>query len=421
MAMYKDKILHSGMALFLLNMLASMLNYVCQILMARVLSVEIFGMVNTIFSFLLLTGVLGSTLTMVVSKYYAELRTDSCVEERIEFMSEIFRFCSVLAGIVFTTCVILIKPLSHALAINDVIVLLLSFGLGATGFYQPMYAGVFSGTGHFVLVGMYSLLIPLYKMISVVVAELFSKDDVIRLYCILIVMLLGTIATAFVGHRKTVFIFGKISFKGGVKKTKISLSVEEMHTLLLNICLMLYMNIDLLAVRHYGSEVESGLYSSVLLFGRIMYYFSMTLGTMLLPMAVAVKGKKQERIKILNRTLGCMVGFSVLCIVPVNLFGEFFIEILFGNAYVHAYKYIKYISLISVALSVSAILIHYLVGIGQTKLAVRFMMGVNAFILVLLMIEERVEVLLTGIGVTGIIGAALLYLIGVCSDNIHRH
>ena len=49
---YKD-----GICLFGINMFASMLNYICQILMARILSVESFGEINAIFSYLLIIGV----------------------------------------------------------------------------------------------------------------------------------------------------------------------------------------------------------------------------------------------------------------------------------------------------------------------------------------------------------------------------
>ena len=73
---YKD-----GICLFGINMFASMLNYICQILMARILSVESFGEINAIFSYLLIIGVPGTTLTMLVSKFYAQ---SDYVKERMK-------------------------------------------------------------------------------------------------------------------------------------------------------------------------------------------------------------------------------------------------------------------------------------------------------------------------------------------------
>ena len=49
MKVLKDSVLRESTILFALNMLASVLNYVCQLLIARVLSVDCFGTINTIF------------------------------------------------------------------------------------------------------------------------------------------------------------------------------------------------------------------------------------------------------------------------------------------------------------------------------------------------------------------------------------
>lgn len=76
MKFLKGDLIGESTVLFMLNMLASILNYVCQLLMAQVLSVESFGTVNTIFSFMLIVSVPGTALTMTASKYYAQLPQD---------------------------------------------------------------------------------------------------------------------------------------------------------------------------------------------------------------------------------------------------------------------------------------------------------------------------------------------------------
>ena len=70
------KYARESILLFFINIFASFLNYVCQLVMARYLSVSDFGTVNTVFSYLLIVGVPGSTLTMVVSKKFAEINHD---------------------------------------------------------------------------------------------------------------------------------------------------------------------------------------------------------------------------------------------------------------------------------------------------------------------------------------------------------
>ena len=170
------------------------------------------------------------------------------------------------------------------------------------------------------------------------------------------------------------------------------------------------MNIDLLSVRYYGKDNESGLYSAVLLFGRVAYYFSTTLGTILLPTAADPKAEERKKVKVLNKTLLLLAVFSVFCLVPLNIGKSFFIKLLYGEAYLGAVLYVKYVSVISVALSVCTVLTNYLVGIGRTRLAAVIMLLVNITVLLFAYFVKDVSLILRGIGIIGMVGALLIYL-----------
>lgn len=409
MKFYRDKMLQASSILFILNMLASVLNYVCQLLMARVLTIESLGAINTIFSFLLIVGVPGTTLTMIVAKHYAELKKDTLPYERTGYIGKWILLISSVTIAFFLCFVIFHDVLRQVLSIDNTIILLLTFVLGALSLYQPLYSGVFSGNKRFVLVGIYSLLIPVYKIISVFVAYFFTYNDRQRLCIILVVMILGTIFTALFGHFFTKKIVGSFSLIKSVGVC-VDLKLDDFNTFVLNICLMIYMNVDIFVVRHWGGDRASGYYSAVLLFGRIIYYFSTTLGTILLPLAATAKSNKKEQVVLLNKTLAFMLCFAFFCIIPLNIFGGFFLEILYGKAYLNAQHYIKYVSLISLSLSVCTILINYLVGAGKTRFATVLMVGVNVFTLIFMLIDNNVEKILSGIGICGFAGALFIYL-----------
>lgn len=407
----KGGILQSSSILFILNMSASLLNYVCQIFMAKVLSVESFGTINTIFSFLLIVGVPGTTLTMIVAKKFAETDEQN-VNSKRSYMGSLLKYIIILSVIVFLGCVLLNGPLSKVLAITDIIVLLFAFALGALSFFHPIYSGVFSGNKSFILVGVYSLLIPIYKIISIFVAKVLSDNDVVRLYVMLFVMILGNIAVAIMGQVKTKELLGP--FKIFQKHdSDFKLKHAEINTFILNVCLMFYMNIDLLAVRFRGSAEASGLYSSVLLFGRIIYYFSTTLGTILLPMVTSVKEDHDSATKLLNKTMAMMSAFSIVCLGGIYFLGDFAIALLFGEAYLGAHGYVMYVGVISVALSLCTILVNYLVGVEKTKLAATTMIVIDIIIVGLVALITNVELLLACIGGLGVVGALLLYYFSV--------
>lgn len=407
--MKKSKLVQAGSILFILNMCASALNYLCQLLLARVLSVESFGTINTIFSFMLIVAVPGTTLTMIVARYYAGLGEQVCVGEKRKYLKRTVKGISILTIASLLLFVLLMIPLGGLLAIPDRIALILAFSLAALGYYHPLYSGVFTGNKCFVWLGFYSLLIPLYKIISVITAQLITDIDKHKLYIILLIMIIGTITTAFIGNRKSFSVLGN-SLSSNDQISEPIFAKDDLYVLIVNICLMLYMNIDLLSVRYYGTTDESGLYSAVLLFGRVAYYFSTTLGSILLPAAANQKVGERNKAIYLNKTLLFLVAFSALCIVPINIGKSFFIRLLYGETYLGATSYVKYVSVISVALSLCTVLTNYLVGIGRTKLVAIVMLFVNITSLLFACFIKDIQSILRGIGIIGMIGAFIIYL-----------
>lgn len=404
MKIKENNFLQTSTILFVLNITASALNYLCQLIMARVLSVESYGTINTIFSFMMIVAVPGTTLTMVVSKFYASEE----IEKRSGYFWKQFKVVCILTIVVFLFLVMMRKQLTNILSISDNYVLVLAFALAAFGFFQPLYVGVFSGTKKFILVGLYSLFIPIYKLLAIMFARYNSNADKKRLYIVLVIIVIGTVLTALYGHIKSNNIIGKS--ENTSRYTDKLYSRDDFNTFILNISLMLYMNIDLLAVRYYGDETESGLYSSVLLFGRIIYYFATTLGTILLP-SVAEKGiSTKDRKQALNKASFMMVTFAIICMVPINIWKKNFINLLYGSEYIAAGKYVIYVSIIALSLSIYTIIVNYVVGIGKTKGVTIIMLILDAILVASVLLIKNVMSVLLVIGIIGILGSMSIYL-----------
>lgn len=405
--MNKDngKILQAGTVLFVLNVLASALNYLCQLVLARVLSVESYGTVNTIFSFMMIIAVPGTTLTMIVAKYFAD-SSHSCTRKR--YLNRQLKVVMTLTVLVIVVLASTYKLFSRLLAIDDKYVLVLAFLLAAWGYFQPLYSGVFSGDKQFILVGIYSMAIPIYKLLAVLVAYIYTRDDKIRLYIILFVMFVGVLATAAWGQKSS----NKIIGNGDETSDKCErlYSEDDFNALFLNISLMIYMNIDLLSVRYYGNDSESGYYSSVLLFGRIVYYFATTLGTILLPSVADNELTPLEKRKSLNKSIVLMIVFAGSCMIPINVLKEFLISVLYGEAYLSASKYVGLVGIISLALSMYTIMVNYVVGVGKTKYATVIMLIIDLMLFVAVVFIHNIWNILMSISIIGVAGAFALYV-----------
>ena len=256
---------------------------------------------------------------------------------------------------------------------------------------------------------------PVYKLIAIGLAYICSKDDLVRLYMVLGTMIVGVIATAVYGYVRS----KRIVRIGNINNTEIPAKLygrEDVNALVLNISLMLYMNIDLLTVRYYGDETESGLYSAVLLFGRVIYYFATTLGTILLPTVASDKNRKSRQ-NTLNMTLLLMVVFALLCIVPINIFKKQIILILYGTEYLLASKYVLFVCIISLSLSIYTILVNYVVGIGESKISTIIMIVVDMLLLLSIVLGTKINIILLNISGIGMIGAVAIYLVAYKSGS----
>lgn len=402
--MKNNNLLQASTVLFILNVSASALNYLCQLVMAKVLSVESFGTINSVFSFMMILAVPGTSLTMIVSKQF------SSGEEKYPsfYLSRQLRVVVILTIIVLFSLLVLSYPLSVVLCISDVFVLIMAFVLASLGYFQPLYSGVFAGQKKFVMVGIYSLLIPIYKMVAVGGAYLYSRNDRHRLYMLLVIMVIGVVLTGVYGHIISKRMIG-IDEGKPIEKNRLY-SREDFETLILNISLMLYMNIDLLAVRYFCGDTESGLYSAVLLFGRIIYYFSTTLGTILLPSVAKKNLSYYQRKKTLNKTLLLMIIFSLICMLPINVLKDWLIELLYGEEYLLGAKYVVFVSIISIALSICTILINYVVGIGKTKTTTKIMCVIDILLIVSTFLLDSISSVLLVIGIIGFVGALSIYV-----------
>lgn len=395
---------YSGIIFFMLNILASALNYFCQLIMARVLSVKAYGTVNTIFSFMMVIAAPGTTLTMIVARYYAR----SGKKDKKLYLKKQWENVLKLTGFVLVFCIIFFKFFSRILAIQDCFVLAMAFFLGATGFFQPLFAGVFTGYKKFILVGIYSLFIPMYKLFATVCACVYPKESSYSLYTLLIIILLGVIATACWGHVRAIRIIGEdTNTKQNITKLY---SKEDLDTLIMNIGLVFFMNLDLFSVRYYCSDTESGLYGAMLLFGRIVYYFSTTIGTILLPSVAGENIDENKKITMLNKAVLIMIGLAVILLLPIVFLRNIIIRVLYGSEYLAGEKYVIFVCLIAASTGLFTIMINYAAGVGKTRYTMVVMCIIDILLVIMCAVVKNIVCILLIIGLTGIVGAILIYL-----------
>ncbi len=348
----------NSLIVFILTTFGSALNYLCQILMGRFFSVSNYGIVNTIFSLTIIVSVIGSTASMILSKVISENRKSGA-----GLCYKILSVVNIVCIILFLASIIISPLFAHFLNWNYLIVVLAIISL-VTSIYPIVYQGIFGGLGKFVSLGLYTLIIPVIKIFSLILIVLLNIDGLSEVYSILLSIILGNIISLIVGY---------IITRKNVKEIKKSnrkvryIWQEYKNVFYANILIMFLMNIDILYLTCFYDSETIGLYSSVLVFGKMIYYFVTALVTVMLPLISRNRKDSKYVDKMLYKTLTYTIILTLIFLIPTNVFGKGILNIVFGSKYDPAIIYLKYASLISLSYSLNLILLNYLTGINKVK------------------------------------------------------
>ncbi|WP_179352112.1 oligosaccharide flippase family protein [Winogradskyella vidalii] len=93
-------------------------------------------------------------------------------------------------------------------------------------------------------------------------------------------------------------------------------------------------NSDILLVKHYFESYEAGLYASLALIGRIVYFIAWMFVMLLLPAVVELKKEGKETASVLFKYVGYIAFISIIIVLTCFSFPELIIKLLFGEQYI---------------------------------------------------------------------------------------
>ena len=377
----KSTFAKSSLQLLVLTTMANAVNYLCQILMGRVLPAEAFGRINAIFSFIAILGVLGTGLNSLASKYTAEHKGESGNVKNVirsVLMMALYILLAVAALMLLLQGVV--KPM---LGIESPLLYGALIGVVITGVVQPVYLGVFAGLGRFVTVGLLSLVIPGFKLVSVLLLGRGKMGDGESF------VLFGIVLGAAIG-----VVLGEILLRRhglGFPRRKLE-QAPALHfasssaaVIGVNVLFIFFANADVLFVNMLIGADAAGEYSSIMLFGRIIFYCVTALITVMLPTVARANKAGAGTFVYLKKSLLFTVALSALCFIPLNLWPGFFLDLIYGGRYPGGADFVLWVSAISFLLAVTNIFLTYLVGISRYK-ALLISLGAAAAALIVLVL-----------------------------------
>ncbi|KKQ18471.1 MAG: Capsular polysaccharide biosynthesis protein [Berkelbacteria bacterium GW2011_GWA1_36_9] len=124
---------------------------------------------------------------------------------------------------------------------------------------------------------------------------------------------------------------------------------------------------DLMLVKHFFSPDQAGIYASLSVLARIVFFGATPVIQVMFPMIAKRHAQNAPFNKILNLSMLMVVSFSILLILIFSLFPNIVIEILYGEGFLGGGSMLWWFGLFMAILALASLLTQYFLSINKTK------------------------------------------------------
>ncbi len=385
------------MILFIMTMAGNVCNYLFQLIMGRMLSVEDYGTMNALFSLMMIATVPAGTIGLVISRYLAGYNAVGEQNKIVSFLRKSMKYVGILTFAVMLLGILvspLIKRYMNIDTISHVALMMVVIGISVL---SPLITGSAQGLKKFLALGTLNFIGPLIKLAVgiLLVAIGFRVNGAIGglLMAVLVVILAGIPVLS--------KYLKPVAPNSDVMIDKREIMVYAMPVLITSLCMSVLTNIDMIMIKHYFNAQETGLYSSAVIFGRAIFYFPGAIVMAMFPIVAEAKAAKGDTVGTLKKSLlytAVLCGISALVL---SIFPQFVINLLFGARYLPAVPYIRLLAAVMLPLSLLSILVNYKLALNKPgTMIITLVVGcLTEFILITLFHNSILQVLLILLGV----------------------
>ena len=363
-------------------------NYIYNLLLGRILGPTEFSDAAILITFLLILSFLGMTFQIVAAKYSVLFEN-----QKLQLFIVTVTKIAVLVGVVFGAIIMIFNSQLQTLFHTKTATMFLIFAIGIPLYFlMSVNRGLYQGKND------------LKKMSVTYITEMLSRLF-LTLALVLLVPSLPTSVAVAAGISMSL-IFGLFPFqKSIVVKTNISFTNEVLDTKSIIIFFALTAfyeltqiiinNSDIILVKHYFNDKEAGLYASLALIGRVVYFVAWMFVMLLLPKVILLKKEGKNTLPILMKYISYITVLSIGIVLFTYLFPNFVVKVMFGEKYISiAFLLWKY-ALATSVFAIANIFAYYFLSINKyIPVVISAVLGITQIALIVLFhnsLEQVVE------------------------------
>ncbi len=331
-------------------------NYVYNLLLGRFLGPEKFADAAVLITFLLVLSFVAMTFQLVTAKF-SVLFEDTIFKA---FAANMYKK-SIVTGIILGLLIVVFATELQTFFKTSSASMFVVFGFGIPLYFiMSVNRGIFQGKQQLVSLSM-TYQAEMVSRLLITLALLYFLNIESSL-----IISLGILAS---------FLFGllPLKFKNISLKSSNVLDVAQSKlvrnffiiTAFYELTQIIINNSDILLVKHYFESYDAGLYASLALIGRVVYFIAWMFVMLLLPTVVQLQKEGKETVSVLLKYVGYIGAIAATIIFACVLFPEQIIHVLFGESYLEIAPLLWKYALATGIFAISNIFAYYYLSLDK--------------------------------------------------------
>ncbi len=319
-----------GGFLFISTLIVNIGNYGLNLLLGRFLGPEEFAAANILTTIVLVLSFTALGFQLATAKFVATYKAEDLHDKLDSFITWIKKYALIFSVSVSFLLILCQEGISSYLNFASSGPLIMLFVAIPLYIDMSVSRGYFQGTNQFKKLAYTYIAEMLARLLvtGVLVYTCLSLQQTWAIEAISIGFIAAFASAAYLGKVSTFNIFKATNFAQS-NKVFLFLGIVAMY----EFSQIIINNSDVILAKHFFENKEAGLYASLALIGRVVYFATWTIVTLLFPMVIEKEKKGEPHSHLFWSSVGVVTLFGAFITLGCYFFDLWIVSILFGEAY----------------------------------------------------------------------------------------
>ncbi|MFH1566344.1 MAG: oligosaccharide flippase family protein [bacterium] len=347
-----------------------MLSYLFQLFAGRLLSVSDYGILVSLFSFIAILSVPSVILNTSIVKIVSELKAENSYDVISSLFLWFIKTFTVVGVFVILLSFLLNKEFLDFLNFNNPLAFMIFMLVFVVSLVLSIPVSFLQGLQKFVAFSLSNIVTALNKFLLGIGITLLTYEITGTVTGMFIGSLISFVIVCILLNRNIKLVAG-----ADIKKWLKRLFKFALPSSLTLLSLAILFNVDVVLVKHFFDENTAGIYSSMAIIGRILFFGASTIGLVLFPLSseTHARGKDTQRVFLNSLALTMVIlicGLSVFVLFP-----KFVVLTLFGPSYLKAVEFLPKFTIFMFFYTLIYLFSQYFLSVYKTRIGIILAIG----------------------------------------------